>query len=612
MALAQGGDGTEDALTALSRAATLAGRDDLAARTSAALARLGRALTVVCVVGEFKQGKSLLVNALLGRPICPVDDDLATSAVTIVQYAPTTEVVVLHHEGNDVARRSIHPSELRDWVTEAGNPGNVRRVEQIVIGLDHPLLADGLAIVDTPGVGGVGAGHAAATLAFLPYADALLFVSDATAELSAPELEFLAQATERCPHVWHVLTKTDLQPAWRRIADLDRAHLQAAAPGVPGIPVSAAAAVAALERGDDALAAESGIPALRDRLRSEVLDRARVRARQRARTDARSIAAVLGGAARRELDLLGAPADDEQQRQLDEAVTRLEQLRGAGARWPTVLGDRMGDLSNRASYQFRSGLRDLGIRMDEAIEELSSPKAWDELARTLQTEVATVVADVFGSLESGIEDLRTELAELLAVEVGDLGADRPLPDGDELGHTLDDIWAARLRDPQETTAARKAAAGAMQSLRGAQSGILLFGMLGNFLPTAAATLLFSNPVMLVLGAGFAGKQAIEVRRRNVAQRRQQARTAVRQFVDDVQFELTNRLSDEIRRRQRELRDEVTERLNELARTWTDLANAARDDVSRSAAERAAREAQLRDRLALVDGALATLGMEASP
>ena len=61
-------------------------RPDLAQRATAAAARLERPNTVVCVVGEFKQGKSSLVNGLLGRTICPVDDDLATSAITLVRY----------------------------------------------------------------------------------------------------------------------------------------------------------------------------------------------------------------------------------------------------------------------------------------------------------------------------------------------------------------------------------------------------------------------------------------------------------------------------------------------------------------------------------------------
>ena len=61
-------------------------RPDLVGRATAAAARLQRPATIVCVVGEFKQGKSSLVNGLLGQHVCPVDDDLATSAITLVRY----------------------------------------------------------------------------------------------------------------------------------------------------------------------------------------------------------------------------------------------------------------------------------------------------------------------------------------------------------------------------------------------------------------------------------------------------------------------------------------------------------------------------------------------
>ena len=67
--------------------------------------------------------------------------------------------------------------------------------------IPNPLLEGGLTLVDTPGVGGLNAGHAAATLAFLPSADALVFVTDASAELSGPELEFLASARGAGPPV---------------------------------------------------------------------------------------------------------------------------------------------------------------------------------------------------------------------------------------------------------------------------------------------------------------------------------------------------------------------------------------------------------------------------
>ena len=90
----------------------------------------------------------------------------------------------------------------------------------------------GLEIVDTPGVGGLSSVHGAATTGALPSADAVLLVSDAAQEYTAPELEFLRHAVSVCPNVACVITKTDLHRQWRRIADLDREHLRTALPGI--------------------------------------------------------------------------------------------------------------------------------------------------------------------------------------------------------------------------------------------------------------------------------------------------------------------------------------------------------------------------------------------
>ena len=48
---------------------TTLGRTDLAGRAQAAAARLRRPSTVVCVVGEFKQGKSKLINVVRWKSV---------------------------------------------------------------------------------------------------------------------------------------------------------------------------------------------------------------------------------------------------------------------------------------------------------------------------------------------------------------------------------------------------------------------------------------------------------------------------------------------------------------------------------------------------------------
>ena len=120
----------------------------------------------------------------------------------------------------------------------------------------------------------------------------------------------------------------------------------------------------------------------------------------------------------------------------------------------------------------------------------------------------------------------------------------------------------------------------------------MFGMLGSFLPTAAGVLLASNPVLLGVGALFGSMGLIDDRKRKVQARRQAARTQVRQFLDDVQFEVGNQIANLIKDIQRELRDEFGERLAELQRTYTDTATRAQADVQKSHTERQTRVTEI--------------------
>ena len=211
------------------------GRGDLEERLRQTGFRLRAGRVRVLVVGEFKQGKSLLVNGLVRAPVCPVFDDVATSVPTVVRLRrephrrrwsgcssrPTTAIPSGRRPNGSSCRSRSWPSTSRRPATRAtGRAGG-----EAEIGLPRALLAGGLEIVDTPGVGGLNSVHGAATMAALPAADAVLFVSDASQEYTAPELEFLRQASKVCPNVACVLSKADLYPEWERIAELDRGHL---------------------------------------------------------------------------------------------------------------------------------------------------------------------------------------------------------------------------------------------------------------------------------------------------------------------------------------------------------------------------------------------------
>ena len=239
--------------------------------SNAARQRLEDPAFRVLVVGEFKQGKSSLVNALLNTDVCPVDDDIATSAPTAVTFADPPSARVLYRPTSDEPdaepeSESIPVDRVREFVTEAVNPANERRVQWVEVGVAAPLLADGMVLVDTPGVGGLGSVHGAITAAALPTADGVLFLSDASQEFSEPELTFLKQAVALCPNVCCVVTKIDFYPAWRKILDLDTGHLEAHGVKSRIIPVSSVLRQQALELGDHELDEESGFPQLHRRV----------------------------------------------------------------------------------------------------------------------------------------------------------------------------------------------------------------------------------------------------------------------------------------------------------------------------------------------------------
>ncbi|HWP64248.1 MAG TPA: dynamin family protein [Candidatus Binatia bacterium] len=589
-----------DAALALIEAATreAAGlaRPDLRERLAAAGARIRRPGPVLCVVGEFKQGKSSLVNALLGTSVCPVDDDLATSTLTLLHHA---EAPIVHvHRSRDGKRvvETVELAALPELVTERGDPAARRGIQRVDVGLPNPVLARGLVLVDTPGAGGVRGGYASATLAFLGYVDALLFVTDATAELSGPELDFLRQAVERCPSVICAVTKIDVSPFWRRIVELDREHLARAGLDIEVVPVSAVLSRAAAERRDPELADESGCPALLRAIDRQVVAPARNLAIGRAIDDLRAVLAQLTPTVRAELALLEDPTATAATVQiLREARERLEHLRGPGARWSQLVGDRMADLSNQATYRFRGSLRAIGQAMDDEIDRLATPAEWEVLGRRLTADVATDVAAVFEMIDAEAANLRREVAELLraeAVEVTE-SSGRPSP--------LDvaSLWAPpSIADDGSRLGA--IVGQAVTGLRGMQSGVLLLGMIGAFVPAAAGALLLSTPIALGLGIAFGGSQLLDANRRRIAARRQRAKAAVRQFLDEVSFEVGNQLGETIRETQRRLRDEFSERVAELSRTYTKALRRAEEDLRRSTTERQQRAADVRALLARLE------------
>ena len=111
------------------------------------------------------------------------------------------------------------------------------------------------------------------------------------------------------------------------------------------------------------------------------------------------------------------------------------------------------------------------------IRDGSKGDEWDELARYLRAVVADEVTKAFISLEEGRLDVRTQIVDLLQEE--DIAVDgRSFSVGDV---AVGDLWQGKSIDP-EISGGKKAWSTGLTGLRGAQGGILMFGMMGTFLP----------------------------------------------------------------------------------------------------------------------------------
>ena len=158
------------------------------------------------VVGEFKRGKSTLINALLGRELLPTAVVPLTSVVTVIRFGRRDRMVVRFADGREC---ESPVAALADFVTEAGNPENEKAVELTSLEVDDPLLEDGLELIDTPGVGSIHAHNTAVTCGFLPRTDAALCVLDAGQPLSESERDLLLALAESVPRIVVVVNKID-------------------------------------------------------------------------------------------------------------------------------------------------------------------------------------------------------------------------------------------------------------------------------------------------------------------------------------------------------------------------------------------------------------------
>jgi replication fork clamp-binding protein CrfC len=559
-------------------------RGDLVERLARARRRIGDPQIRVVIAGQLKQGKSQLLNSLLNMPVARVGDDESTVLATVVSYGEqaSARLVVSRGEGEEPELIEIPTADLRNDLRRAPQARG-REVLRVEVTAPSPLLKGGLAFIDTPGVGGHGQPHLSATLGLLPDADAMLMISDTSQEFTEPEMTFLRQALEVCPVAAIVATKTDLYPHWRQVVDANAAHLRRAGITKPTIPVSSTLRSHAVQLNDKELNDESNFPALVKFLSEQVLSQQQNRVRHQVLAEVRATAEHLKLAVESELSALNDPhtrdrltADLERRKQ--EAQDALQQT----ALWQQVLNDGIADLTSDVDHDLRQRFRNITFHTERIIDAGDPTLHWAEIGTELEDAVATAVGDNFVWAYQRAEALAAEVARTF-VEAGLDAVRMPALDARNMGAELDNLNSLAQLEAKPLKFGHKVVTG----MRGSYGGVLMFGMLTSF-----AGLGMFNP--LSLGAGFVlGRKAYKEDMENRMLRvRNDAKTNVRRFVDDVAFAVGKESRDRLKGIQRQLRDHYREIANQTTRSLNESLQATLTAAKLEEAERNVRVKEL--------------------
>lgn len=398
--------------------------DEIAQYLTRLMQHLNEGKLYVVVCGEFKQGKSSFINALLDQPddLCPVEVDVATSVVTTIAYGESEKLTVLLGEpGQEPVQQKTLQSraQIRDYVTEQGNPDNQRKARILAMQLPNEQLKAGLVLVDTPGVGGLNTEHTDITYAFLPNADVALFISDAHEPLSELELDFIKERIARhCQDIIFIVTKKDQNAQFQVIVEDNRqklaTKLNRPLNEIVIIPVSSLLKRDYLEFDDEEALATSNFSALETLLWQHLqTGRGRILVIKAGIELGRTLAELRLPI---QTELLACEEEnkqrlDEMERNIQAKRQRLQELLGKNAAWQSLLYDRLQDIHSKISTEFQEGFAEIRQRVPNYLDDKMLRARPEQIVSLLQADMSGLLAEMQKNLEQDAATLQTTLQQ---------------------------------------------------------------------------------------------------------------------------------------------------------------------------------------------------------
>lgn len=139
------------------------------------MAKLATDKLVLTLLGESLSGKSSIINALAGQEVLPAGKLNPTSVITRLRYGPADQAIIDYQ--HSIFPEYIPLASLSEYVTQRGNPDNIKNIKNAVAELPVSFLKPGLEFIDTPGLSSKGFPGKETFQRMALESDALLFVT---------------------------------------------------------------------------------------------------------------------------------------------------------------------------------------------------------------------------------------------------------------------------------------------------------------------------------------------------------------------------------------------------------------------------------------------------
>lgn len=458
---------------------------NLGTRIEEDLAKLHEAPRILPVVGMQGMGKSTLLDALLGKQLLPAEADETTCVPVEIKYGPQERAIV-HLPGSRQVIEPVTSGALAEFVDNALNAGNAKKVEFIELFCPAEIVRDGLVLVDLPGVGSLTQVNEETTRRYLRDIVAAIFVISLVPPIRKQDATFIKmfwaqfRAAVFVQNDWGETDEELAQGSEHNTAILKKIGAELNCPLSPAqiLTVNAHQALSGALTHDQKEVAASRIEALRQAIRDLAADwEARLEEAFRARLRLSLTSAL--AEARRRLGQIHA-SEEERKKAADRELAEFK-----------AVSRKLKDKVMSLQIQLGTKIHDLGKKVEEQAQKTKE----------------NICSQIFAVIDQGTVDgpyLAEAFKNIQTVELetfGNFMVDELNRLGNELREELEGLNELLLQERFRMQAPYMSVEEKLKFEKVVGAAIGVGGVVGAFLGAGAlAGFIVSNPAGWVVGA----------------------------------------------------------------------------------------------------------------